>query len=104
MKKFIRFLVRCLLAIAPFLFVFGFPITFLNKSGFGGALPTLILGGIAFWLSRFLVKKYNQKCDEKDSREIKSFTEINCAENVEEKDSDYEEDRGCATYLLDGDE
>ena len=77
MKRFIRFLVRCLLAFLPFLLVYGLTIILLKKNCIGGALPTIILCGTAFFLSRFLVKKYNEKCDEKDSREIKSYTEIN---------------------------
>lgn len=77
MKNFKRFLIRCVLFVSPYLFVFGIPIVLLNKNGIGGALPTLILCGVAIYLSAFLVKKYNQKCDEKDSREVKSFTEIN---------------------------
>ena len=90
MKKIIRFLVRCLLAFAPFVFVFGFPITYLNKNGVGGALPTLIFGGIAFWLSGFLVRKYNNKCDEKDAREIKSLTEVySCDPNSDENEDEY---------------
>lgn len=94
MNNFVRFLIRCLLASFPFFFVYGFPIVYLNMNGMGGVLPTLVLLGISFWLSRLLLNKYNDKCDERDSKKIKNFTENNSSS------VDYDGDRGCATYLF----
>ncbi len=77
-KKFARALVRVVLAFAPFFLVYGLPVTLLKANGVTvGAIPTVILAGAAMWLSAFLIKKYNYRCAEKDSRAIKNFTEIN---------------------------
>ena len=70
MKNFARFLARVGIVFGSAVLLLGFPITLLNKIGIVGALPTLLLCLLAYFVSKKLLSLFNNKMQEIDSKKI----------------------------------